>query len=169
MTSPHLTPHAPHTPAPDPGAAALTWAAEAYLAHTHPRAPLRLDRVTLSGVTYACAPDPAALRLNRALAEEVVMVALAAREAAALTGAPAPGAGRDARMLLDCALTDPDERETLDAYLSVLRGRARARLRRAWSEVQVIAAGLREHGELDAAQVAHRVACAQGIRATLLN
>lgn len=72
-------------------------------------------------------------------------------------------------MLLDCALTDPDERETLDAYLSVLQGRARARLRRAWSEVQVIAAGLRKHGELDAAQVAHRVACAQGIRATLLN
>lgn len=169
MTSPHPTPHAPDALTPDPGATALAWAAEAFLAHTHPRAPLRLERVTLDGVTYSCAPDPAALRLNRALAEEVVMVALAAREAAALTGAPAPTAGRDARMLLDCALTDPDERETLDAYLSVLRGRARARLRRAWSEVQVIAAGLREHGELDAAQVAWRIACAQGIRATLLN
>ncbi|MHA0043154.1 hypothetical protein [Deinococcus sp. PEB2-63] len=168
MTSPHLTPHAPDT-TPDAGTAALTWAAEAYLAHTHPRAPLRLDRVTLSGVTYTCAPDPAALRLNRALAEDVVMVALAAREAAALTGTPAPTTGRDARMLLDCALTDPDERETLDAYLSVLRGRARSRIRRAWSEVQVIAAGLREHGQLDAAQIAHRVACAQGIHATLLN
>ncbi|MCD0177211.1 hypothetical protein IHN32_14785, partial [Deinococcus sp. 14RED07] len=45
----------------------------------------------------------------------------------------------------------------------------RARLRRAWTEIEVLAAGLREHGELDAAQVAHRVACAQGIRASLLN
>ncbi|MCD0157673.1 hypothetical protein IHN57_10480, partial [Deinococcus sp. 6GRE01] len=80
-----------------------------------------------------------------------------------------PDGGRDARMLLDCALTDPDERDTLDAYLSVLRGRTRARLRRAWTEIEVLAAGLREHGELDAAQVAHRVACAQGIRASLLN
>ncbi|MCD0170240.1 hypothetical protein IHN59_11415, partial [Deinococcus sp. 23YEL01] len=101
--------------------------------------------------------------------EEVVMVALAPAEAAHLSGTPTPDGGRDARMLLDCALTDPDERDTLDAYLSVLRGRTRARLRRAWTEIEVLAAGLREHGELDAAQVAHRVACAQGIRASLLN
>ncbi|UBV42926.1 hypothetical protein LAJ19_01485 [Deinococcus taeanensis] len=168
MTIPH--PHPTTSPSPqDLHARSLHRAAEAYLAHTHPRAPLRLDRVTLHGVTYASAPDPAALRLNRPLAEEVVMVALAAREAATLTGSPAPEDGRDARQLLDQSLNDPDERSTLDAYLTVLSARTRARLRRAWSEVEVLAAGLREHGELDAAQVAHRVACAQGIRATLLN
>ena len=168
MTSPHT--QTPQAPAPTAAyARSLPRAAEAFLAHTHPRAPLRLDRVTLHGVTYAAAPDPAALRLTRALAEEVVMVALAPAEAAHLSGTPTPDGGRDARMLLDCALTDPDERDTLDAYLSVLRGRTRARLRRAWTEIEVLAAGLREHGELDAAQVAHRVACAQGIRASLLN
>ncbi|MBZ9752406.1 hypothetical protein K7W42_16275 [Deinococcus sp. HMF7604] len=168
MPIPHL--HPTPTAAPqDRHAASLQRAAEAYLAHTHPRTPLRLDRVTFSGVVYRAVPDPAALRLNRALAEEVVLVALAGEEAAILSGTTAVAAGRDARMLLACALTDPDEQDTLDAYLAVLRGRARARLRRAWSEVEVLAAGLREHGELDAAQVAHRVACAQGIRASLLN
>ncbi|MBZ9715205.1 hypothetical protein [Deinococcus multiflagellatus] len=168
MQSPQT--HPTQTPTvQDAHARSLQLAAEAYLAHSHPRAPLRLDRVNLHGVVYRSAPDPAALRLNRPLAEEVVMVALAAGEAAALSGAGAMTAGRDARMLLSCALTDPDELDTLDAYLGVLRGRARSRLRRAWSEVEVLAAGLREHGELDAAQVAHRVACAQGIRASLLN
>ncbi|PTA67473.1 hypothetical protein [Deinococcus arcticus] len=168
MPSPQTQP----TPSPtsqDRHARSLQLAAEAYLAHSHPRAPLRLERLSLHGVVYRSAPDPAALRLNRALAEDVVLVALAAGEAAALSGSAPLAEGRDARMLLACALSDPDEHSTLDAYLSVLRGRARARLRRAWSEVEVLAAGLREHGELDADQVAHRVACAQGIRVSLLN
>lgn len=171
MPSPQIHSSSGHAPT-DLHARSLHLAAEAYLAHMHPRAPLRLERVRLrdnGGVEYRSEPDGAALRLNRALAEEVVLVALAAEQAAHLsTTSPFP-AQRDARHLLATALNDPDELATLDAYLDVLRGRTRARLRRAWTEVEVLAAGLREHGELDASQVAHRVACAQGIRSSLLN
>lgn len=77
--------------------------------------------------------------------------------------------GRDARALLASALRDPEELEVLGAQIAVLEARARALLRRSWAEVEVVAAGLREHGALDAQAVAHRVACAQGIRGTLLN
>lgn len=171
MTSPQT--HSPLGHAPtDLHTRSLHLAAEAYLAHMHPRAPLRLERVRLhdkGGVDYRSEPEAAALRLNRALAEEVVLVALAGAQAAHLSGTSPLTAQRDARHLLATALSDPDELATLDAYLDVLRGRARARLRRAWTEVEVLAAGLREHGELDASQVAHRVACAQGIRSSLLN
>lgn len=154
----------------------LLLAAEAVLAHLHPRAPLRVERVALGetpGVTYALAADPQALALNRGLREEVALVGLARSAMARLLGL-AVGAGegpacRDPRALLTATLTDPEELEVLDAQLTVLEARARALLRRSWAEVEVVAAGLREHGELDAREVAHRVACAQGIRGTLLN
>lgn len=150
----------------------LLLAAEAVLAHLHPRAPLRLQQVSLEGgVTYAAEPHPQALAMNRGLLEEVVLVALAGAAAARLMGVSLPtgGDGRDARALLASALTQPEEAEVQDAYLTVLEARARAVLRRSWAEVEVVAAGLREHGTLDAQSVAHRVACAQGIRRTLLN
>ncbi|WP_102127364.1 hypothetical protein [Deinococcus planocerae] len=151
----------------------LLLAAEAVLAHLHPRAPLRLAEVSLDGpgVTYACPPDPQAMTLNRGLREEVALVALARAAMARLLGLTAEVGrpGRDARGLLGSALRDPEELEVLDAQLTVLEARARALLRRSWAEVEVVAVGLREHGTLDAQAVAHRVACAQGIRGTLLN
>jgi hypothetical protein len=150
----------------------LLVAAEAVLAHLHPRAPLRLAQVTLDGgVSYAAAPDTDALRLNRALAEEVVLVASAQAAAAALLGCVATPVGvqRDAGELLALALTDPEEQGVLPAYLSILEARARMLLRRSWAEVEVVAAGLRELGQLDARDVAHRISCAQSIRGTLLN
>jgi hypothetical protein len=158
----------------DPRVFSLLLAAEAVLAHLHPRAPLRLAAVALGetpGVTYALAPDPQALALHRGLREEVALVALARRAMARLLGLTGEvGAPeRDARSLLASAVQDPEEREVLDAQLTVLEARARALLRRSWAEVEVVAAGLREHGTLDAQAVAHRVACAQGIRGTLLN
>ncbi|WP_019585815.1 hypothetical protein [Deinococcus apachensis] len=165
------------TPAPVSGdlrTASLLLAAEAVLAHLYPRAPLRLDQVSLGetpGVTYALAPDPQALALNRGLREEVALVALAGEAMARLLGIEGRGKvlGRDARVLLASALRDPEELEVLDAQLAVLEARARALLRRSWAEVEVVAAGLHEHGTLDAQAVAHRIACAQGIRGTLLN
>ncbi|ANE43472.1 hypothetical protein [Deinococcus puniceus] len=149
----------------------LLLAAEAVLAHLHPRAPLRLAQVNFEGVAYTSAPDADALRLNRALAEEVVLVASAQAAAGALLGlAPSRmGSVRDAGELLTLALTEPEEQEVLPAYLSVLEARARVLLRRSWAEVEVVAAGLRELGQLDARDVAHRIACAQSIRGTLLN
>lgn len=150
----------------------LLLAAEAVLAHLHPRAPLRLAQVTLeSGVCYVTAPDSDALRLNRALAEEVVLVASAQVAAGALLGTGAVNARspRVAAELLALALTEPEEQEVLPAYLSVLEARARVLLRRSWAEVEVVAAGLRELGRLDGRDVAHRIACAQSIRGTLLN
>lgn len=158
-----------HLPSADVLAQLL--AAEAVLACLTGRAPLRLETVRLGvgGVTYAATPDPRAMRSNRGLLDEVVMTALAPGVAAELLGVAAPTPGRDPRALLADALTEPEELATLDAYLLVLKGRARAALRRAWAEVQVVAAGLREYGVLDAQAVGHRVACAQGIRGTLLN
>jgi len=150
----------------------LLLASEAVLAHLHPRAPLRLAQVTLEGgVCYVTAPDPDALRLNRALAEEVALVASAQAGAGAWLGSARGnvGSARDAAELLALALTEPEEQEVLPAYLSVLEARARALLRRSWAEVEVVAAGLRELGQLDARDVAHRIACAQSIRGTLLN
>lgn len=177
MTRPAPSPL--QTPVPVSGdlrTASLLLAAEAVLAHLHPRAPLRLAGVSLGGapgVTYALAPDAHALTLNRGLREEVVLVALAREAMARLLGLPHVGRGevpgRDARSLLASALRDPEELEVLDAQLAVLEARARALLRRSWAEVEVVAAGLREHGALDAQAVAHRMACAQGIRGTLLN
>lgn len=177
MTRPASAPH--QTPAPASGdlhTSSLLLAAEAVLAHLHPRAPLRLTEVSLEsapGVLYALAPDPQALALNRGLREEVALVALARTAMARLLNvADRGGAGmtkRDARTLLTSALRDPEELEVLDAQLTVLEARARSLLRRSWAEVEVVAAGLREHGTLDAQAVAHRIACAQGIRGTLLN
>ncbi|MFB9992485.1 hypothetical protein ACFFLM_10955 [Deinococcus oregonensis] len=157
---------------PDTYTRSLLLAAEAVLAHLHPRAPLRLAQVSLEeGVGYASVPDTAALRLNRALAEEVVLVASAQAAAGVVLGCGATpvGAQRDAGELLALALTDPEEQAVLPAYLSILEARARAVLRRSWAEVEVVAAGLREVGQLDSRDVAHRVSCAQSIRGTLLN
>ncbi|UQN05882.1 hypothetical protein [Deinococcus sp. QL22] len=149
----------------------LLLAAEAVLAHLHPRAPLRLAQVTFEGVAYATAPDADALRLNRALAEEVVLVASAQAAAGVLLGLAAGIAEsqRSAGELLALALTEPEEQAVLPAYLSVLEARARVLLRRSWAEVEVVAAGLRELGQLDARDVAYRISCAQSIRGTLLN
>ncbi|MEF2277854.1 hypothetical protein V3W47_06045 [Deinococcus sp. YIM 134068] len=177
MTRPLPAPHTATAPVSnDPRAVSLLLAAEAVLAHLHPRAPLRLAAVTLGetpGVTYALAPDPQALALNRGLREEVALVALARAAMARLLnfvdGAEVGTPERDARALLASTLRDPEELEVLDAQLAVLEARARALLRRSWAEVEVVAVGLREHGTLDAQAVAHRVACAQGIRGSLLN
>lgn len=150
----------------------LLLAAEAVLAQLHPRAPLRLEQVTLEGgVAFAAQPHPQALAINRALLEEVVLVALGGAAAARLLGVSLPegAGGRGARALLASALTQPEEAEVQDAYLTVLEARARAALRHHWAEVEVVAAGLREQGTLGAQAVAHRVACAQGIRSTLMN
>ncbi|MFC5846791.1 hypothetical protein [Deinococcus petrolearius] len=158
-----------HLPSADMLAQLL--AAEAVLACLGARAPLRLEAVSLpdAAVHYALEPDLCALQNNRGLLDAVVMTALATGAAAEMLGAAAPAPGRDPRALLEAALTEPEELATLDAYLQVLTGRARAALRRSWAEVQVVAAGLREYGVLDAQAVHHRVACAQGIRGTLLN
>lgn len=180
---PRLSPFPAPATLPDAHGSAALAAAETVLAHLSGRAPLRITSVSLAddpaagpAVRYALAPDLDALRANRGLLEDMVMAALAAPVAAEMLGlAPAhgaaspPAAGRDARSLLDAALTEPEEREALDAYLSVLTARTRAQVRRAWAEIGVVAAGLREHGTLDAQEVRHRVACAQGIRGTLLN
>ncbi|KQR23006.1 hypothetical protein [Deinococcus sp. Leaf326] len=146
-------------------------AAEAVLACLGARAPLRLETVSLTdaAVHYALEPDLRALQNNRGLLDAVVMTALAQGAAAEILGVRPPISGRDPRALLQAALTEPEELATLDAYLQVLVGRARAALRRAWAEVQVVAAGLCEYGVLDVQAVHHRVACAQGIRGTLLN
>ncbi|GGO28816.1 hypothetical protein GCM10008949_21720 [Deinococcus humi] len=149
-------------------------AAEAVLAQLSGRAPLRIEAVSVANgpaVRYALSPDVEAMRANRGLLEDVVMAALAAPVAAELLGlsAPQPAECRNAHALLEAALTEPEEREVLDAYLAVLSARTRALVRRAWAEIGVVAAGLREHGTLDAQDVRHRMACAQGIRGTLLN
>jgi hypothetical protein len=176
MTRPQpLAPTAHTAPPQDLRVASLLLAAEAVLAQLHPRAPLRLAGVSLeegAGVTYHLAPDPDAMTRSRGLREDVVLVALArAAMARLLHLPPQPEAvpERDARVLLASALHDPEELEVLDAQLAVLEARGRAALRRSWAEVEVVAAGLREHGSLDAQAVAHRIACAQGIRGTLLN
>lgn len=172
-----LLPAAAETPTlPDLHTASLLLAAEAVLAALHPRAPLRLAGVAPgAGVTYHLAPDPQALAAHRGLREDVVLVALARPAMARLLALPQEGledvseAARDPRTLLASALTDPEELEVLDAQLTVLEARARALLRRSWAEVEVVAAGLREYGQLDAQSVAYRIACAQGIRGSLLN
>ncbi|MFC4637063.1 hypothetical protein [Deinococcus hohokamensis] len=149
----------------------LLRAAEAVLAAQRPRAPLRLARVSLDGVTFGAAPDPQALALNRGLLEDVVTVALAGEAAAWILGLPPQGSlsARDGAALLAAGLSEPEEQQVAGAYLQVLGARARAALRQAWAEVEVVAAGLREHRELDAREVAHRIACAQSIRSSLLN
>lgn len=146
-------------------------AAEAVLATLTARAPLRLVQVSIQGVRYALSPDLDVLRRNRSLLEDVVMTALARHAAASMLGVPVvPGTPeRDALDLLQSALVEPEEQSTIPDYVRVLEARARALLRRSWSEVQVVAAGLREHGALDAEAVKHRIRCAQGIRGTLLN
>lgn len=146
-------------------------AAESVLAHLSGRAPLRIERVTLQDVQYAIAPDPQAMQSNRGLLEDVVMTALAQQEVATLLKVPTvqTDSGRDAAALLRAGLTEPDEQAVSAEYLRVLRARARAALRRSWAEIQVVAAGLLEHGELDAEALRYRVQCAQGIRGTLMN
>ena len=75
----------------------LLLAAEAVLAHLHPRAPLRLAQVNFEGVAYVSAPDADALRLNRALAEEVVLVASA--QAAGLPVLSSPSITQDVQVI----------------------------------------------------------------------
>ncbi|ABF45168.1 hypothetical protein Dgeo_0866 [Deinococcus geothermalis DSM 11300] len=173
MMTKAFTAPAPQTQiAPDLYLRSVLIAAEAVLAHLHPRAPLRFVCVALDGgVTFAAQPHPQALAMNRGLLEDVVLVALGRVAAARLLAVvPPPNeGGRDARALLASALTQPEEAEVQEAYLAVLEARARATLRRHWAEVEVVAAGLREHGTLDAQATAHRISCAQGIRRTLLN
>lgn len=166
------SPTASTTALPDLHSIATLAAAEAVLAQMSGRAPLRIDRVSVTDgpeVRYALTPDVEAMRANRGLLEDVVMTALAAPVVAGMLELPQIAGTRDARALLDAALTEPEDREVIDAYLSVLTARTRVSLRRAWAEIGVVAAGLREHGTLDAQDVRHRMACAQGIRGTLLN
>ncbi|MDV6373452.1 hypothetical protein [Deinococcus arenicola] len=170
---PRLTPFPASTPAPlDRQSVATLAAAEAVLAQLSGRAPLRIESVSVAdgpAVRYALTPDVNAMRTNRGLMEDVVMAALAAPVTAAMLELPHLAGTRDPRALLEAALTEPEEREILDAYLAVLMARTRVSLRRAWAEIGVVAAGLQEHGTLDAQAVQYRMACAQGIRGTLLN
>ena len=146
-------------------------AAEAVLAHLSGRASLRVEKVKNHKVLYALEPDLHALQSNRGLLEDVVMTALAQQEAAKLLDVATvqTDSGRDAAALLCAGLTEPDEQAVSADYLRVLRARTRATLRCSWAEIQVVAAGLLEHGELDADALKYRVQCAQGIRGTLLN
>ncbi|GAA5504033.1 hypothetical protein Dxin01_03801 [Deinococcus xinjiangensis] len=146
-------------------------AAEAVLAHLTGRAPLRLERVTCQGVRYAIEPDPQAMQSNRGLLEDVVMTALAGQETARLLNVPCPDppSSRPPETLMTAALTEPEEQAVMAEYLHVLRARTRALVRQSWAEIQVVAAGLLEHAELDAEAVKYRIVCAQGIRGSLLN
>lgn len=145
-------------------------AAEAVLAHLSGRAPLRIERVTHQGVRYTIAPDQQAMQSNRGLLEDVVMTALAGQEATRLLNTPfEQPSSRHPETLMTAALTDPEEQAVIVEYLHVLRARTRAKLRQSWAEIQVVAAGLLEHAELDAEAVKYRIQCAQGIRGSLLN
>ncbi|MFC4425713.1 hypothetical protein [Deinococcus navajonensis] len=173
MTRPDLAPTPALAPTePALHAVSLLRAAEAVLAMQRPRAPLKLVEVSLrEGITFGTTPDPQALALNRGLLEDVVLVALAKEAAAEICGLTLPPSvpDREADALLARGLTDPEEQQVAAAYRQVLKARARAALRHAWAEVEVVAAGLREHHELNAQEVAHRIACAQSIRSSLLN
>lgn len=172
MTQPTpLTQPRPATP-DQAHAHSLMLAAEAVLATQSGRAPYRVTQVSLQGgVTYALDLDPWALKGNRSLLEDAILIGFAAPVVAELSGQPQPGAGgpRAPRTLAMESLIEAEELEVMDAYLTVLRARCQVALRRAWAEVQVVAAGLREHGTLDHEAVAYRLRCAQGIRSTLLN
>lgn len=165
----YSAPNPTELPLPDTALPRATLvAAEVVMAHLTGRAPLRLERVTCEGIEYAIRPDPQVLRQHRALLEDVVMTALAQAEAARFLGAREVDVTK-AWQLLREVVCDPDEREALSEYLCVLRARTRAVLRRSWAEVQVVAAGLLEYGELSAEGVSYRVRCAQSIRGRLSN
>lgn len=161
--------------APHPAYQATLLAAEAVIATLCGRAPLRIEQVSLAqgSISYALELDRWALRHNRALLEDVVMTFLAPQAALRLlelSGDLLPPATRPTvRGLLLSSLSEPEEQAVVEAYLCVLEARVAATLRLLWTEIQVVAAGLREAGVLDGEDVRHRIACAQGIRATLLN
>ena len=171
MPTLHSTP-AP-TQAPNDEQRCQQLAAEAVLATLCGRAPARVQQVSLvDGIRYGLAPDPAALALNRGLMEDLVMVGLAGTVALELAGYEWPDlalAEAAALELLRRSLSNPGEQAVAAAYLQVLRARTAATLRRSWTEVQVVAAGLLEHGELGAEELGHRISCAQHLRGKTLN
>lgn len=143
-------------------------AAQAVISTLLGRAPTRLNRVSLrSGVEYALAPYPVALQLNRGLLEDVVVAQLAGDAARHILGVHIQG--QQGTALLEQSLMHPEEREVLAAYEQVLFARARALVRQHWAEIQVVAAGLTECGDLSGEAVKWRMNCAQGIRGQLLN
>lgn len=160
---------------PEPSQQAVLLAAEAVLASLCGRASRRISQVSLpdNQVLYALPTDSWAMRHNRPLLEDVLMTLLASQAAAKILELPDNTVTAStmplARGTLLGSLTEPEEVAVAEAYLQVLEARTRAALRRYWTEVQVVAAGLREHGILDAEDVRHRIHCAQSIRSTLLN
>lgn len=165
---------------------AVLLAAETVLATLLGRAPNRVVYVSLAaGIQYAVSPDYAALQVNRGLLEDVVMVQLATHAARLLLGGMGQQGGIQQSTFLQeniqlngatkagetlvRSLTQPEERAVVNAYLQVLLARATALLRSHWAEVQVVAAGLSEVGELNGEAVRWRMDCAQGIRGKLLN
>lgn len=176
----HPTPapaEATEAPAPDAeDRAAFAAAAAAVLALKFNRPTLRPERVQARpavALRFAQQAVPAALRAHRALREETALVLLAgaAAEHVKFGGAPDPAALDAARALLAASAPSDDEADpdVVEASLTVLTARARAELRRAWAEVEIVAIGLRAHGALDGVEVEHRVRCAQGIRSAALN
>lgn len=152
----------------------LMLAAEAVLSLQLARAPLRVTRIQLNPqpeIQFALQPDRHVICRNRGLMEDVVTAALAPVVVASMLGVRQmqSWSGRSAREILHIALVEPEEKAALEAYFEVLKARTAVLLRRHWAEVQVVAAGLREHDILDASALRHRVQCAQGIRGSLMN
>lgn len=165
-----LAPPTAPAPAPDPIHPALPLAAEAVLAHLCGRTPARFSRVRLGeAIAYTSPPDPRALVLHRPLLEDLVGVRLAGCALREMLGGEDPGAQQAALEFLSGGLAEPEEREVAHAHLCVLMARTKAALRRHWPAVQVVAAGLREQGELDAESVRFRIRCAGNISAQLYN
>lgn len=148
----------------------LPLAAEAVLARLCGRAPARFTRVTLGRpLEYAVPPDPAALVLHRSLLEDLVGVRLAGAALREMLGQGDVSEQAGALEFLKLGLAEPEEREVAHAHLCVLMARTKATLRRHWPAVQVVAAGLREQGELDFEAVSFRMSCAGRISAQLYN
>ncbi len=152
---------------------ALSLAGQAVVAVQVGRPALRLERLQLrphAELRLACPPLPEALRGHRPLLEETAMLTLAGDAALQILDPSWCGSALvPARELLRAAARDDDEAAVAPAYAEVLLARARALLRRAWPQVQVVAAGLLEHGALDAAEVATRVRCASGVAGRTMN
>lgn len=164
--------HSSHT-APSDELRSQRHAAEAVLAMLCGRAPARVRGLSLQGgVSYAIEMDADALRLSRGLLEDMVMLRLAGVAAAELyhgQGLPNDPARESARQLLLSGLTESEEKDVSDAHLQVLHARTRVALRRSWTEVQVVAAGLLLHKTLSAEEIGHRISCAQHLRGKTLN
>ena len=163
-------------PAPTPDQAqrrALALAAQAVLAVQVGRPALRLTRVQLrpgAELQLACPPLPEALRGHRPLLEETAMLTLAGDAALQVSDPSHRGpALAAATELLRQSARDEDEAAVAPAYAEVLQARARALLRRAWPQVQVVAAGLLEHGALTGDEVATRLRCVSGVAGRTMN